>query len=63
MKTPKTLAAEIVLDRIRVIYEAGNISELAEINKFSLAAVRQKIAAIHNQIAKEHKLKERLDEV
>ena len=63
MKTPKTLAAEIVIDCIRVMYEAGNIAELAEANNLPASAVRQKLAALHNQIAKDHKLKDRLAEV
>lgn len=63
MKTPKALAAEIAMERIRTAYDSEELIDLAVVHRLTITAVRRKLAAIHNQISKDNKLKERLDEV
>lgn len=63
MSTPKSLAAQIVLNKVKDIINTEDYVMISEMQGFKPSAVRQKMASLHNQIAKEHKLKDHVDEV
>lgn len=63
MSTPKALAAQIVLNKIKDIIDTEEYRMISEMDGFKPSAVRQKLAALHNGISKENKLKDHIDEV
>lgn len=60
--TPKALATQIVLNEIKRMIETDSYATISELQGFKPSAVRQKLAALHNDIAKTNRLKDRVDE-
>lgn len=63
MNTPKALATQMVLNNIKQMIESGEYEMPAQLQNFKPSAVRQKLAALHNELAHSNKLKDRIAEV